>query len=202
MEKMEVNMKLVKTASGNKILKISSSEWRQIGLKAGWIKIARSYSVEYSPSMTSTEIIKKIIYVKPSLVPAGMSEREYVERLLKKQVGQKVFINKMIAIEDVSKKKGPSQKDLQRMRGEKLRKERDKKLKEKNFQEWMRQKRIEYNLPSDAPLSQIELFEQMEEFEDMEGANRMDRYLNKNDAIDSNEAEEEDLLEQLRKLKK
>jgi len=41
-------MKLVKTASGKKKLKISKKEWKNIGKKAGWMKVA--YHDEIKPS--------------------------------------------------------------------------------------------------------------------------------------------------------
>jgi hypothetical protein len=40
--KREIKMKLVKTASGKKQIKISKSEWENIGKTAGWMKQAQS----------------------------------------------------------------------------------------------------------------------------------------------------------------
>jgi len=40
-------MKIIKTASGKKQIKISKSEWESIGKKAGWTKEAQSGSIRY-----------------------------------------------------------------------------------------------------------------------------------------------------------
>jgi len=40
-------MKLVKTASGKKQLKISKKEWESIGKKAGWMKVADQFNIRW-----------------------------------------------------------------------------------------------------------------------------------------------------------
>jgi len=77
-------MKLIKTASGKKTIRVSKSEWESIGKTAGWMKIAKKYDVEYSPDFASPAIKKRRIRVEPRYVPEGMTEYEYVERLLRK----------------------------------------------------------------------------------------------------------------------
>lgn len=47
-------MKLVKTASGKKIIKMSKSEWQSIGRKAGWIKESAGWSTKF-PDMTEDD---------------------------------------------------------------------------------------------------------------------------------------------------
>jgi len=142
-------MKIIKTASGKKQIKISKSEWQSIGRKAGWMKEAKKYDVEYSPSFSSPEVKKRKIRVEPRYVPDGMSEPEYIERLLRKQEGKDVVIHKCIPLEVIDKKKGPSQKDLQMARGGKMRRERQRRMQEQQQKEWLDQKKKEYGLPQD-----------------------------------------------------
>jgi hypothetical protein len=40
----EVNMKILKTASGKRQIKLSKKEWEQIGKKAGWMKSATTFT--------------------------------------------------------------------------------------------------------------------------------------------------------------
>ena len=39
-------MKLIKTASGKRTIKMSKSEWKSIGKTAGWMKTANDYAME------------------------------------------------------------------------------------------------------------------------------------------------------------
>lgn len=139
-------MELIKTANG-KSIKISKSEWLSIGNKTGWIKTSKSYDVEYSPNFTSPEIKKRRIRVEPKRVPEGMAEPEYIKKILRKQEGNDVVVHKCVPLEIINKKKGPSQKDLQRARGEKMRKERQRRLYEQQQKQWLDQKKKEYGLP-------------------------------------------------------
>ena len=50
-------MKLIKTASGEQTVKMSKSEWEEMGRKAGWIKEAKEASDK--PSKTKEEIKRK-----------------------------------------------------------------------------------------------------------------------------------------------
>jgi len=142
-------MKIVKTASGKRTIKISKSEWLSIGNNAGWVKEAKSYDVEYSPDFTSPEVKKRRVRVEPKLVPEGMVEPEYIKRLLRKQEGKDVVVHKIVPLEIINKKKGPSKRDLQRARGEKMRKERQRRLYEQQQKQWLDQKKKEYGLPKD-----------------------------------------------------
>jgi len=51
-------MKLVKTASGKKTLKMSKSEWQNVGKKAGWNKKAQ---VEIDPDIEAKKYIQPIM---------------------------------------------------------------------------------------------------------------------------------------------
>jgi hypothetical protein len=44
--KKDTKMKLIKTASGKKAIKLSKSEWETIGKKAGWMKEARELTLD------------------------------------------------------------------------------------------------------------------------------------------------------------
>jgi len=52
----ENKMKITKTASGKKTIKMSESEWQSIGKKAGWIKKASDRAIEYLKSLIKEEI--------------------------------------------------------------------------------------------------------------------------------------------------
>lgn len=47
-------MKIVKTASGKKTIKISKKEWSDIGKKAGWMKESAGWSTKF-PDMTEDD---------------------------------------------------------------------------------------------------------------------------------------------------
>ena len=53
-------MKILKTASGKKTVKMSKSEWASIGKKAGWMKISQSSESEWVKKELQ-ERIKKVI---------------------------------------------------------------------------------------------------------------------------------------------
>lgn len=150
-------MKIIKASSGKNQVKISKKEWESIGKKAGWMKTSKRYDVEYSPDFTSPEVKKRIVRVEPRNVPEGMTEPKYVERLLRKQEGNDVVIHKCLPIESINKKKGPSKRDLQRARGERMRRERERRIQEQNQKIWLDQKKKEYGLPQDISSEMLEL---------------------------------------------
>ena len=51
-------MKLIKTASGKQVIKISKSEWETIGQKNGWIKEAREI-VKYEDAMLTLKNLEE-----------------------------------------------------------------------------------------------------------------------------------------------
>ena len=51
-------MKLVKTASGKKIIRMSKKEWQSIGKKAGWMKVAQSRGGRLDSPAKAIDIIK------------------------------------------------------------------------------------------------------------------------------------------------
>ena len=109
------------------------------------IKLAKTYDVYYSVGF-SPEIKKKRVEVKPSRMPSGMTEMEYVEHLLDRQESEKVIIENMISLGNIRRKRGPSQEDLQHMRGEKMRKKREKRQRQQQQEEYLRQKSQELGL--------------------------------------------------------
>ena len=88
-------MKIVKTASGKQNIRLSRSEWKSIGERAGWIKTAKQYEVSYSVGF-SPEIKKKTVFVNPSKLPEGVTEKDFIAKQLSKQEGKTVIIEKAI----------------------------------------------------------------------------------------------------------
>lgn len=132
-------MKIIKTASGKQI-KISKSEWESIGKTAGWIKTAKKYDVEYLPSMFSNEKLTKTIRIDDYELEGRSKSDVILEKVQRgiilsrgemslqeaKDAAAKIVIEKVLPHGARSQKKGPSQKDLQRLRGIEMRKEQDK----------------------------------------------------------------------------
>ena len=126
-------MKIIKTASGKKSIKISQREWQNIGKTAGWIKTSKRYLVTFYRGFNKPKEIKDI-RVDPSELakkPLGDIILEKVQRAIVLDRGDKsleeakreasnVIIEKTIP-KNISKKTRPSQKDLQKLRGEKMR---------------------------------------------------------------------------------
>jgi len=106
---------------------LSKSQWNLIGQKTGWIKIAKEIIVEYDVGFGG-ETKKARVRVDPSEIHQGETIRDTVQRKLDKREKVPVVIHKYIPVEAIRTKVGPSQKDLQRLRGEKMRKEREARL--------------------------------------------------------------------------
>ena len=178
-------MKIVKTASGKQNIRLSRSEWQSIGERAGWIKTAKQYEVSYSVGF-SPEIKKKTVFVNPSKLPEGVTEKDFIAKQLSKKEGKNVIIVKSIPIGSVSKKHGPNVKDLQRARGEEMRKERQRIKNREDHENWLKQKLKENDLPED--IDEERALPLIEEFEQVKGLGEEEKELS--------------LIEQLERKKK
>ena len=168
-------MKIVKKSSGRNVLRISSKEIESVNRID---KTARLFDIEVSPSFTSPEVIRKTVNVRKDRIPPGMTDAEYLKHRVKREYGDKAELLKSIPKGDVSKKTRPSKKDEQRMRGEKQRKEREKKLNRKLRNEWVANKKKEYGLPDSADESLIDLFEEIKVMEESAKDEKLDNLIN------------------------
>jgi len=178
-------VKIVKTASGKQNIRLSRNEWQSIGEMAGWIKTAKQYEVSYSVGF-SPEIKKKTVFVNPSKLPEGVTEKDFIAKQLSKKEGKNVIIVKSIPIGSVSKKHGPNVKDLQKARGEEMRKERQRRKDREDHENWLKQKLQENALPED--IDEGRALPLIEEFEQVKGLGEEEKELS--------------LIEQLERKKK
>ena len=81
-------MKLIKTASGKKKLKISRKEWTSIGKKAGWMKIAQE-SQEYIEHYWLTNAYKKMKELN-----ATQEQIDAAEKIIKRYSKEAISIDK------------------------------------------------------------------------------------------------------------
>jgi len=79
-------MKITKTASGKQTLKMSKSEWLELGKKAGWMKIARDYpgagdiggypGIPYSEYEGEDEEVDTVPDLDPDAVTDELKEKD------------------------------------------------------------------------------------------------------------------------------
>jgi len=119
-------MKIIKASSGKGTIKMSKSEWESIGKKAGWMKTAKFYDVEYSVGF-SPEVKKTKVRVDP-----GETSEDVIRRLKLKEK-QDVIITKYFPVA-VKRRKQFSKRDQARMRELGRIKEREKRKREKELQ--------------------------------------------------------------------
>lgn len=127
---------------------LSKSMWEKIGLAAKWIKEARVVVVDYSVGM-SAETKRVKVRVDPDEIKPNERVKDVVQRKLDKREKAPTVIVNYVPVSTIRTKKGPSQKDLQRMRGDKMRQERERRLRREEFE-------------TEAPNSPEELIKQME----------------------------------------
>jgi len=72
-------MKLVKTASGKKTLKISKKEWQNIGKKQGWVKKAEGLD-EKDPAIIE---LMKLMAPNPAALEPGASSCVFCKKEVK-----------------------------------------------------------------------------------------------------------------------
>ena len=70
-------MKITKTASGKQIVKISKSEWQNIGKKQGWIKMADSTNYSQIPENTMQALRRMQEEAKTGGGPAAVNPSHY-----------------------------------------------------------------------------------------------------------------------------